>query len=65
MLTTLGAKAPKKGYRVRHTPTTKLVNEPTETTEKKQLTKTIARPVPGPSPARAAERHGLHPQSHT
>ncbi|MFF3517651.1 hypothetical protein [Streptomyces sp. NPDC002573] len=48
MLTTLGAKAPKKGYRVRNTPTTKPVNEPAETTDEKHLTKTIAVPSPDP-----------------
>jgi DNA replication protein DnaC len=43
MLIALGTEAAMKGYRVRHTLATKLVNELVEAADEKQLNKTIAR----------------------
>ncbi|MGW0191757.1 IS21-like element helper ATPase IstB, partial [Streptomyces sp. NPDC003362] len=43
MLIALGTEAAMKGYRVRYTLATKLVNEPVEAADEKQLNKTIAR----------------------
>jgi DNA replication protein DnaC len=43
MLIALGTEAAMKGYRVRYTLATKLVNELVEAADEKQLNKTIAR----------------------
>lgn len=43
MLIALGTEAAMKGYRVRYTPATKLINELVEAADEKQLNKTIAR----------------------